>query len=258
VARTIAIGDVHGCLVELQELIHALNVYEDDHLVFMGDLVDRGPFPVDTVRFVQQVALERRVTILLGNHEDKLTKWRLRESQRLETGRENKMRAPSPERQAQWDSFSESEVEWLRQLSATVQLPDNWVGVHAGLFPGKPLSEQKVDKIIRLRTLYPDTLKAGQLADEAGPLVDPPGTVKWTSLWKGPWSVVYGHAVHSLEHPRVDRMRSESGDMIACVGIDTGCCFGGRLTAAILLPNGGAEFVQVQAKRQYAELGKSR
>lgn len=249
---------MHGCLVELQELIHVLNVYEDDHLVFVGDLVDRGPFPVDTVKFVRQVALERRVTVLLGNHESKMLKWRLREAQRLETGRENKMRPPSPKRQAEWESFAEDDVAWLRGLPATAELPENWVAVHAGLFPGLPLMEQDVEKIIRLRTLYPDTLKAGQLTDEAGPLVDPPGTVKWSSLWKGPWSVVYGHAVHSLEHPQVDRMWSESNEMIACIGIDTGCCFGGRLTAAVLGRNGSVEFTQVQAKRQYAVLGETR
>jgi hypothetical protein len=248
-------------LVELQELIRAVNLRPDDHLVLVGDLVDRGPLPVETVRFVRQLIADRfpgTTTVLLGNHEEKLCRWRFRELQRREAGRENKMRAPSPERQAQWEALTEEEVSWLRGLPAIVELPDNWVGVHAGLFPGKPIPEQDVDKIIRLRTVYPDTMKAGQLTDESGPLVDPPGTVKWMSLWKGPQSVIYGHAVHSLEHPRVDRMWSSSGEMIACVGIDTGACFGGRLTAAVLGRNGSVEFTQVQARAQYAELGKTR
>jgi hypothetical protein len=77
---------------------------------------------------------------------------------------------------------------------------------------------------------------------------------------------VYGHAVNKgtefgvpvcLEQPRVDRMWTPQGDMIACIGIDTGCVFGGRLTAAVLDRNGSVQFTQVQARRQYAELGKS-
>lgn len=259
--RTIVCGDVHGCLEELQELIYAVSLRAEDRLVFVGDLVDRGPFSADTVRFVRQVAMERpegNTVVLKGNHEEKLVRWRHREAQRVETGRENKMRPPSDVRRAEWESLSDNEVQWLRDLPVTVPLPDNWLGVHAGLIPGVPLEEQDPDKIIRLRTVYPDTMKAAQLTDEQSPLEDPPGTVFWTTLWRGPWSVVYGHAVHSLEHPRVDRMWSESNEMIACIGIDTGCCFGGRLTAAVLGRNGSVEFTQVQAKRQYAVFGEPR
>jgi len=252
---------VHGCLDELRELLDLLRLSPQDHLVFVGDLVDRGPKPVETVRFIRDLVSDRlpgKTTVLCGNHEQKCAKWRLREAQRRETGRENKMRAPSPERQAQWEGLTDDEVDWLRNLPLTVPLTDNWLGVHAGLIPGIPLENQDSDKITRLRTLYPDTMKSGQLTDEQSPLEDPPGTVFWTTLWKGPWSVVYGHAVHSLEMPRIDRGHNADGDMIACAGIDTGCCFGGRLTAATLHRNGGVEFTQVQAKRQYAEFGKTR
>ncbi len=268
-ARTIAIGDVHGCLEELQELLEKLRLSEEDHLILLGDLVDRGPFPVETVRFVRELVARRagRTTVLQGNHEQKCTKWRLREAQRLATGRENKMRPPGPERKAQWDQFSDEEVEWIRDLPVYAHLEDNWLAVHGGLVPGLPLEDQDPDKVMRIRTLYPDTLKVGQQTDESAPLEDPPDTVWWSSLWKGPWSVVYGHAVNKgsghavptcLEYPRIDRLWSESRDMIACAGIDTGCVFGGRLTAVELSSNGGVRTFQVQARRQYAVLGQTR
>lgn len=266
--RTIAIGDVHGCLEELQELLYAVNYQREDRIVFVGDLVDRGPFPVDVVRFVRQVALDRpgKVVVLKGNHEDKLCKWRLREAQRRESGRENKMRQPDDVRRAQWEEFTEGEVEWLRSLPTHAVLDDNWVAVHAGLVPGVPLEEQDPDKVMRIRTLDPVTMKVGQRTDEQEPLEDPPGTVFWTSLWNGPFSVVYGHAVNKgslrkpecFEHPLVNRGWSEANEMIACLGIDTGCCFGGRLTAAELGRNGSVQITQVQSRGQYAVLGETR
>lgn len=252
--RVVLVGDVHGCLLEAQELITEITPRVGlDRVIFLGDLVDRGPFPVETVRWIRSSGYE----CLLGNHESKLVRWRRREAQRRETGRENKMRAPSPERQAQWEAFTEEEVDWLRRLPVMLDLADNWMAVHGGLTPGVPLENQNPDKVIRLRALYPDTMKAASLTDEQS-LDDPPGSVFWTTLWKGPWSIVYGHAVHGLEHPRIDRMQTANGTPIACIGIDTGVCFGGRLTAAILGKDGDAEFVQVQSKRQYAVLGETR
>lgn len=265
--RTIAIGDVHGCLEELQELLGKLQLDSSDRLVFVGDLVDRGPDPVRVVRFVMRLLQAHPNTVVLkGNHEDKLCKWRLREAQRKESGRENKMRQPDDARRAQWEALTEGEVDWLRNLPVYAVLDDNWVAVHAGLVPGVPLEEQDPDKVMRIRTLDPVTLKVGQRTDEQESLEDPPGTVFWASLWKGPYSVVYGHAVNKghlqkpqcLEYPLVHRGWSESKEMIACLGIDTGCCFGGRLTAASLSRNGSVHITQVQSRGQYAVLGETR
>jgi hypothetical protein len=68
----------------------------------------------------------------------------------------------------------------------------------------------------------------------------------WTEFWSGPESVVYGHNVHSEENPLIE----EVSPGVTCYGLDTGCCFGGRLTALILETK---EIVQVQAKRAYYE-----
>jgi hypothetical protein len=65
-------------------------------------------------------------------------------------------------------------------------------------------------------------------------------------MWKGPESVIYGHAVYDYRNPRVDRFPGGR-----CFGIDTGCTYGGRLTAMVLIPGSPSEFVQVRPKKKY-------
>lgn len=62
------IGDVHGCFDELQILLQSWNVSEES-LVFLGDLVDRGPKIKETLEFARQLQIEMDAIILKGNHE---------------------------------------------------------------------------------------------------------------------------------------------------------------------------------------------
>lgn len=69
---TYAIGDVHGCFLTLKKLIEVCNITDDDKLIFLGDLVDRGPRIKETLDFV----LTRPNTeILLGNHDECFIDW---------------------------------------------------------------------------------------------------------------------------------------------------------------------------------------
>lgn len=71
--RTIAIGDVHGALEELERLLSRLpSLDASDTLLFVGDYLDRGPDPAGVVRRVRALPSETpaRVVLLLGNHED--------------------------------------------------------------------------------------------------------------------------------------------------------------------------------------------
>ena len=62
---TVAVGDIQGCLDRLHELLHA--VADEPALVFVGDLVNRGPQSLQALRFVK--SLGDRATALLGNHD---------------------------------------------------------------------------------------------------------------------------------------------------------------------------------------------
>jgi len=64
-----AIGDIHGMRGSLEKLIALLPLAADDHLLFMGDYVDRGPDPFGVVEFLIGLAKRYRCTFLMGNHE---------------------------------------------------------------------------------------------------------------------------------------------------------------------------------------------
>jgi serine/threonine protein phosphatase 1 len=64
-----AIGDIHGMREKLVELLEMLPLNPDDHLLFIGDYVDRGPDPKGTIDLLLGVRERYRCTFLLGNHE---------------------------------------------------------------------------------------------------------------------------------------------------------------------------------------------
>lgn len=242
--RTLAIGDVHGCLEELRELLRAVDYRAGvDRLVFVGDLVDRGPDPVGVVREVRALDAAGHVLTVMGNHEEKLVRWFKRVAEERTLGKKNLMSPPPPERLAEWEAFDDADRAWLAARPIVADAAAGWRVVHGG-FEAKPEDKQKPQKMLRCRWVDPATGNMVALAE--GALAAPKG-VYWTELWRGPLHVVYGHAVHSLEEPRIDRPAAN----VECWGIDTGCCFGGRLTALCLETR---EVTQVPARRAYAEL----
>lgn len=244
--RTIVVGDVHGCVEELHDLLEAVR-YEGparDRLIFLGDLLDRGPNPVGTVAFVRMLGVE----VVLGNHEEKHLRWRKHEARRQADPRYvNPMTNMTPEQAAQNAALSEDDVAWLAALPLTIRLDARWVLVHGGLEGDRSYAEQVTSShLVRVRDVNPIDRTYKKRKD---PAERERGMVPWSTLWPGPESVLYGHAVHSLETPRVD----EPVPGVRCYGIDTGCCFGGRLTAAVFAPGASEpELVQVPAHRAYA------
>lgn len=240
--RTILVGDVHGCLEELKDLLDKLKYSSADRLILLGDLVDKGPDPVGVLRF----ARSQRIECVLGNHDEKHVRWRKHEQRSKGTGKANPM-VFTPRQKEENALFSEEDLAWIKALPLFIRLEEEggtkWVFLHGGLQAGIPIEKQDPGRIIRLR--YLDEEGDPVLLDKDG---NPPeGSIFWTERWKGPESVVYGHVVHSLESPRLD---SFPGGM--CLGLDTGCCHGGALTA-LVLPS--REIVQVQARKMYVKPG---
>ena len=69
--RTLAIGDIHGCLEPLLTLWKTLDPQPEDHIIFMGDYVDRGPDSKGVIDFLIEQSKHLRIDCLTGNHEEK-------------------------------------------------------------------------------------------------------------------------------------------------------------------------------------------
>jgi bis(5'-nucleosyl)-tetraphosphatase (symmetrical) len=233
----VAVGDLHGCVEEFQELLKILQYNKDQmRLVLLGDLVDRGPDSVGCVRLAREMQLEA----IQGNHEEKHIRWKRNEIKRLESGKPNLMRKMSFDKINVQNNLSDDDFKWLNSLPLKLNLFDNFWAVHGGCNPNFTLEKQPADQIIRIR--YVDSEGKSKPLGEG--FSQPPNTKYWSEVWTGPESIVYGHCVHSLEDPRFDNHNN-----YLCLGIDTGCVFGGRLTAAVFGEK--IEFVQVNAHTTY-------
>ena len=242
--RTIVVGDVHGCLEELDELLRLVELRPGfDRLVFVGDLLDRGPEPVGVVRR----ARELRASSVMGNHEDRHLRWARHEAWHKANPRHrNPLRPLSAERLAQHRGLSDEDLAWLLALPPLLRLDGRWAVVHGGLSPRRRLDEQIHQEMIRLRLVNAEGRPVAHPRNEE---LLPAGSAPWATRWAGPESVIYGHHVHGLAEPRVD----EPSPGVRCVGLDTGCCYGGRLSA-LILPS--EEIVSVAARVAYARRRK--
>lgn len=251
----VAVGDIHGCLEEFDELLKKIQYNKNQmRLVLLGDLLDRGPDPVGCVRRARELDVE----CIMGNHEEKHLRWHKHQKKLAETGKANPMKPMAPAEAAANEALNDQDWTWLKALPVKLHIGDNWWAVHAGCEPKYTLAKQNSAQIMRVRYVN----QAGTGIALGPNLSQPEGTEYWDQQWKGPESLIYGHCVHDLNYPRITKVSED----VSCVGIDTGCCFGGHLTAALfqkefpLGADGGSiykaqryslQYIQVKAKQKY-------
>jgi protein phosphatase len=229
------IGDVHGCFSEMMALLEKLG-YEIDpdglashpegrRLGFVGDLVDRGPENVSVLRFVMANVAAGRAFCVPGNHDAKLLKYLLGKKVTLNHGLEGTV----AEVEAEEEGFRKELVKFLDSLVSHYVFDGGKLVVsHAGLPEGM---QGRASGKIRQFCLYGET--TGE-TDEFGL----PERIDWASDYRGKALVVYGHT--PFIEPRW---------LNNTVNIDTGCAFGGELTA-LRYPE--RVTVSVAAVREYA------
>ena len=236
------IGDVHGCLDELRELLlklgYALGAEtgapaarhpEKRKVVFLGDLVDRGPDTPGVMRLVMRMVAEGDALCVPGNHDTKL--------QRKLTGKDVRITHGLAESLAQLETeppeFHQKVANFVDGLISHFVLDDGKLVVaHAGL---KEAYQGRASGRVREFCLYGET--TGE-TDEYGL----PVRYDWASEYRGAAHVVYGHTPVP-----------EATWLNRTICIDTGCVFGGRLTA-LRYPE--REIVDVPARATYYEPAK--
>jgi serine/threonine protein phosphatase 1 len=238
VARTFAVGDIHGDLDALERVFASMpELVADDTVVFVGDYVDRGPKSAQVIAFIRKLTKgSAKVVALRGNHEDAWLRvvdvgWPefvtppgngCLAAMRSFTGGP----APDPDALPRPDErgtlqtgafFPEDVVEWMRTLPHWYE-DDHAIYVHAGLPRGKSgfLHPSKVDTPAALLWLRDEDF----FRNYRGKLV------------------VFGHTataylpVELSSYTPEDPMDVWAGP--CCVGLDTGAGKGGFLTVVEL------------------------
>lgn len=73
--RTLVVGDIHGGLCALMQVIERAGVTRDDHLIFLGDYVDGWSDSVGVIDFLIKTSMEQKITLIRGNHDDLVYQW---------------------------------------------------------------------------------------------------------------------------------------------------------------------------------------
>lgn len=237
--RTIIIGDVHGCYDELNQLlVHELRFQREDRVILLGDLVDRGPKSHEVLRFAEAFKFE----VILGNHDEKHLRYHTHEQKvKAYPTYRNPMRPFTGHHLEVHKSLTQEDFNFIRTFKPFIRISDKFVAVHGGLLNGVKVEDQDQRDMIRRRHIYTETGRSATLVPDTH---QPPiGSAFWADIYKGPDFVFYGHHVHGLE----DVHHTSNA-----VGLDTGACFGGRLSAAIIENGIWADVVQVESE-EYQE-----
>jgi protein phosphatase len=241
------IGDIHGCCDELEELLARLGyepatsveadplwgsvIYRhpnDRKAVFVGDLVDRGPRILDTLRIVRNMIQHESALCVPGNHDIKLLKKLSGRDVQITHGLANSLAEVESLPEHVRKPFVPRLAEFLDGLVSHYVLDGgNLVVAHAGM---KQEMQGRGSGRVRDFALYGET--TGE-TDEFGL----PVRHNWAAEYRGPATVVYGHT--PVPEPEW---------LNRTINVDTGCVFGGSLTA-LRYPE--RELVSVPARQTY-------
>ncbi|GGJ67931.1 polynucleotide kinase-phosphatase [Deinococcus aquiradiocola] len=234
------IGDVHGCLTELRELLEQLG-YTLDGLevtppagrkaVFLGDLVDRGPDTPGVLRLVMGMVAAGTALCVPGNHDEKLGRALRGEKVTVAHGLDRSL----AQLEGEGPEFRQQVADFIRGLVSHYVLDGDEhnrgrvVVAHAGM---KEAFQGRASGRVRAFALYGET--TGE-TDEFGL----PVRLDWAAGYRGEALVVYGHT----PVPQAEWLNRT-------IDIDTGCVFGGALTA-LRYPE--LEVLSVPAREVYSE-----
>jgi protein phosphatase len=237
------VGDVHGCLGELECLLDQLGYAVRDtdagavrthpegrRAVFVGDLVDRGPDSPGVLKLVMAMIAAGSAFAVPGNHDIKLVRKLSRKDVKVAHGLAQTLEQLKAMPEVERVPFCDKARRFLDKLVSHLWLDDGKLVVaHAGM---KEEMQGRGSGAVRAFALYGET--SGEIDDYGLPV-----RLDWASDYRGRAMVVYGHTPTPI---------AEWINNTIC--IDTGCVFGGKLTA-LRYPE--RELVEVPAAKVYME-----
>lgn len=218
--RTFFIGDVHGCYDELIALVKHAGIADEDDLYFVWDLINKWPKSLEVVEFVRH---RPNTWSVIGNHEyfsfpDEKMLRDVDEGRVVLSEWWRKWVHAQKEKSKPLEEVlnKNGNLDWLRSLPRIIE-HDDFIVIHGWIHPDYGLATPpEISTLIREYNWKP-----------------------WYEYYTGDKLVIYGHwAAEWL------RVRANT------IWLDTGCCFGGALTAYCLE---NREFYQVRANAVYKE-----
>lgn len=237
--KVFAVGDIHGCYEELEELLELLvskgGLSKEDSIVFLGDYVDRGPFSRKVITRLIQIKKEYPNSFFLrGNHEDMIldflgyggnygpfcivngadkffSDYGLEDFYIWNGNDQVSIKYPLTQEEIV-ESIPKSHIKFLLETEHGL-LSDEFIFVHAGIDPWESLEKQTSEELLWIREMF----------------------LCWPHNEKQ--IVVHGHTPSS--NPYYD-------DHKRVINVDTGCFKGGMLTAVELRSK---EFFSVNSRQ---------
>lgn len=232
------IGDVHGCFDELQELLRKCDYAPDEQgvwrhpegrrAIFLGDIINRGPRSIDCLCLVMDMVEAGSALCVPGNHENLLMSWLKGQTLSPGHGLRQTMNELDHVPDEEYKAFKARCSKFLTGLESHLILDRaTLVVAHAGM-----TADMAGRMGVRRFALYGETRgEFDGFTRRAAPL--------WAQKHRAKTRVIYGHSAV----PEPKRINNT-------LNIDTGCVFGGKLTA-FRYPEGEAVFVE--AKETYFE-----
>lgn len=224
------VGDIHSCYEEFILLLNKLGyeksnniyVHPTRKLISVGDIFDRGPYPLETFQLIKKMVDAGSMMMVCGNHDHKIHRWAKGNNVLLNHGADKTV--------AHLEYVKQDIVNFFNTIPFYLRF-DNLIIVHAA-FKNSLLNYSTMAPECKHYCLHGPT--TGKFNDAGLPI-----RIDWTKDYNGEYKIVYGH--YNYLEPLV---------INNTYGIDTSCVFGNKLTA-LRYPE--MEFVSINALKTYYE-----
>ena len=246
--RIIIIGDIHGCILEFDELLDQLRITDADQVFCIGDLIDRGPDSVSVVKRCVELSKFCNFKLILGNHEEKF----LRYLNHIEkkTGLENQMKG-TEEFPLLLEKLDSTDIELIKNAYYSFSLnQENITLLHGGIstnvkFPFPETYQYEVHSPKMFKGL--DLVTKVRFLNSEGKFVSLNEETEKDSYWADVYDGSFGH-IYFGHQPFMQETPKEFSH---ATGLDTGCVFGGWLSSC-LVESSKKKYIVYKSNNQYA------